>query len=222
MADGTVYHLGFTTPPLNNFGFEAGGETSLAQYTTTDFDNFPSSLRFQTLYKMAYQKTVSGFTDRFIIHLLCPLDTRIDEIRFTGYTQGQQLFERIIDIRANSGGGLIFSLDGNTTTRKDEYTGLTLRKPIELPMDAFTNFGNYKTEMEVKWRNKRTGEEWDDVSDFSNVSFPNYSYNLNGKTQSKNNLEAFINYLVGYYYDYKKQQTGAGSESKSFSANLSG
>ena len=211
LADGKIYYFGFLEPPVDVFGFEAAGETSLAQYTNVALGLGAS--QYQTHYKMA----TNPLPGRYFINLLCPLDTRIDTLRIRSFYQNQKFEDIEISILDVSGGGVTIDPDTRQNTRIDPYTGeLHLPKPFEVRMDVWAK--DFPAEFEIRWMNKSTGKIWNDQSDFSNVSFGPDEYTLNGVKYQLSNLEAFFNYLKDHFRT--SQATSTTSATKTYTATL--
>ena len=217
MADGKVYYLGYHIPTEDFLGFEAAGNTSLAQWTNGAATSGAALYTNQPHYGLARELAPLG-SGRYYMQLIMPLDTRIDTLVIRSWYQNNLQVELEYAVRdPNAGAGVTIDPATGRYTRIDPYTNeLHIPKPIEIRMDQLAT--DAPVEFEVRWKNKRTGEEWRDESDFTNVSFSNYSYTLNGSNYTTGNLEAFINYIKDYHRTAATSSTT--SASKTYTAPL--
>jgi len=209
LADGTFYYLGYTTTTFSQFYWEAGGETSLIQYTNPVYYLYNETAAY---YRMARRKTYQQnffngsnyeyrtFDGFWLAGVVMPKDTRIDQLIIRTFGANGLVKEEKIDIMDPNVGSRIGSrYNPSTTTRYDEYTGV-LRIPSLVQFDLAGSDSSFKHT--VRWAQKRTGEEWEDASDLSNAGFTTYTYQLpSGIFVRKNNLEAYYNFLFEKYHE---------------------
>jgi len=229
LPDGTFYLSGYTLTVFTKFYFTANGKMSLASYNNPAYYTFEAygASVYHMARRQTYSKTVwNGVNyvgvpvDGYQLDLIMPLDTRIDRLIIRGYSGGTKVVEQIEDVMDPNSGGVTQSLyNPNVKTRVDPYTGvLRLRRPM------FVNFKDSDPTLRwtVRWASIATGEEWEDGSDFSDVSFTGYAYKTPGGINiRKNNLEAYFNYIFFKYHEEQAVKTNT-STTVTNSANLGG
>ena len=208
LPDGTFYYGGYTLTTYTKFYYLANGKMSLAAYTNNayyTYDAYAANV-FHMAKRVTYNRSVwNGVKyeqvpiDGYQLDVIAPKDTRIDRLIIRGFIGTNKVFEQIEDILDPNAGGATFSrYNPNVLTRVDPYTGvLRLRRPMTV------NFKDSDPTMRftVRWASITTGEEWEDGSDFSDVSFSGYSYKSPGGINlRKGNLEAYFHFLFNTYH----------------------